>query len=125
MDVLRTGCSALGSVLPEATTTSSPSARDIADRLMASFGLDCSLLVPLLRIPAAASTVETDDDSIGGTFLHLLHGSEAPGAVGARDAHLAQTSTPSTSSTRPPSPAASSPATGSDMYSAITAASAR
>ncbi len=38
MDVLRTGCSVLGTVLPEKEDHSAQGARDIADRLLASFG---------------------------------------------------------------------------------------
>jgi len=38
MDVLRTACSALGSVLPEGQDHKLAEARDLADRLMASFG---------------------------------------------------------------------------------------
>jgi 2-methylcitrate synthase len=38
MDVMRTGCSVLGACLPEKDDHNIPGARDIADRLMASFG---------------------------------------------------------------------------------------
>src|SRR5690242_14033681 len=38
MDVMRTGCSVLGATLPEKDDHNAPGARDIADRLMASFG---------------------------------------------------------------------------------------
>jgi 2-methylisocitrate lyase-like PEP mutase family enzyme len=47
MDVMRTGVSALGCALPEKDDHATPGARDIADRLMASIGLDAALLVPL------------------------------------------------------------------------------
>jgi len=74
MDVLRTGCSALGTVLPEKDDHSVPGARDIADRLMASFG---SMLLYWYHWSHNGRRIETetDDDSIGGHFLHLLHGS--------------------------------------------------
>ena len=73
MDVLRTGCSILGTVLPEKEDHSDSGARDIADRLMASFG---SMLLYWYHYShsGVAIDVETDDDSIAGHFLHLLHG---------------------------------------------------
>jgi 2-methylcitrate synthase len=73
MDVMRTGVSALGCVLPEKDDHHPPGARDIADRLMACLG-------PMLLYwfhyahHGKRIEVETDDDSIGGHFLHLLHG---------------------------------------------------
>lgn len=72
MDVLRTGCSILGVVMPENKGHSSVEARDIADRLMACFG---SMLLYWYRFATHGKRidVETDDDSIGGHFLHLLH----------------------------------------------------
>ena len=82
-----------------------PGARDIADRLMASLG---SALLYWYHFATNGKRieVETDDDSIGGHFLHLLHGTSAVRELGARDAHLAGCSMPSMSSTPPPSPAA-------------------
>ncbi len=73
MDVLRTGCSILGAVMPEKEDHNSAGARDIADRLMASFG---SMLLYWYHyaVNGKRIEVETDDDSIGGHFLHLLHG---------------------------------------------------
>ncbi len=73
MDVMRTGCSALGCALPEKEDHNVPGARDIADRLMASFG---SMLLYWYHFSnnGRRIEVETDDDSIGGHFLHLLHG---------------------------------------------------
>ena len=47
------------------------------------------LLVPLQRTTGSASQVETDDDSIGGHFLHLLHRRPPSAVLGARHAHLA------------------------------------
>ena len=75
MDVLRTGCSALGTVLPEKEDHNVAGARDIADRLMASFG---SMLLYWYHWSHNGRRIETetDDDSIGGHFLHLLHGAE-------------------------------------------------
>lgn len=75
MDVMRTGVSVLGCVLPEKEDHNSPGARDIADRLMASLG---SMLLYWYHYSHNGKRieVETDDDSIGGHFLHLLHGEE-------------------------------------------------
>ncbi|NMM37794.1 MAG: 2-methylcitrate synthase [Glaciimonas sp.] len=73
MDVMRTGISVLGCTLPEKDDHNIPGARDIADRLMASFG---SMLLYWYHFSTNGKRieVETDDDSIGGHFLHLLHG---------------------------------------------------
>ncbi|CAM2197802.1 2-methylcitrate synthase [Paraburkholderia kururiensis] len=73
MDVMRTGVSVLGTVLPEKDDHNVPGARDIADRLMASLG---SMLLYWYHYShnGRRIEVETDDDSIGGHFLHLLHG---------------------------------------------------
>ena len=78
MDVLRTGCSVLGVVLPERDGHPVNEARDIADRLMASFG---SMLLYWWHFTRNGRRidVETDDDTIAGHFLHLLHG-EPPSA---------------------------------------------
>ena len=75
MDVMRSGVSALGCVLPEKDDHNTPGARDIADRLMASLG---SMLLYWYHYSHNGKRieVETDDDSIGGHFLHLLHGEE-------------------------------------------------
>jgi 2-methylcitrate synthase len=76
MDVMRTGCSALGAVMPEAEDHNEAGARDIADRLIASFG---SMLLYWYHYSHNRRRIETatDDDSIGGHFLHLLHGKPA------------------------------------------------
>ena len=73
MDVMRTGVSALGCALPEKDDHNHPGARDIADRLMASLG---SMLLYWYHFSTNGKRIEleTDDDSIGGHFLHLLHG---------------------------------------------------
>jgi 2-methylcitrate synthase len=72
MDVMRTGVSVLGCTLPEKDDHNTPGARDIADRLMASFG---SMLLYWYHFSTNGKRIEvdTDDDSIGGHFLHLLH----------------------------------------------------
>ncbi len=73
MDVMRTGVSVLGCVKPEKDDHNHPGARDIADKLMASLG---SMLLYWYHFAYNGKRieVETDDDSIGGHFLHLLHG---------------------------------------------------
>ncbi|MFA7488094.1 MAG: 2-methylcitrate synthase [Lysobacteraceae bacterium] len=73
MDVMRTGVSVLGCVKPEKDDHNHPGARDIADKLMASLG---SMLLYWYHFAynGRRIEVETDDDSIGGHFLHLLHG---------------------------------------------------
>ncbi|BEV10323.1 2-methylcitrate synthase [Asticcacaulis sp. DW145] len=73
MDVMRTGVSLLGCLAPEKDDHNAPSARDIADKLMASLG---SMLLYWYHYSHNGKRieVETDDDSIGGHFLHLLHG---------------------------------------------------
>jgi 2-methylcitrate synthase len=72
MDVLRTGVSVLGCTLPERDGHDAAGAREIADRLLASLG---SMLVYWYHFSHSGDRieVETDDDSIGGHFLHLLH----------------------------------------------------
>jgi 2-methylcitrate synthase len=73
MDVVRTGCSMLGAVLPERGDHSVEGARQIADRLLAVFP---SMLIYWYQYAHHGKRieVETDDDSIAGHFLHLLHG---------------------------------------------------
>jgi len=73
MDVMRTAVSALGCVLPEKDEHNQAGARDIADRLMASLG-SALLYWHHWTQNGRRIEVETDDDSIGGHFLHLLHG---------------------------------------------------
>jgi len=85
MDVMRTGVSALGTVEPEQEDHSVSGARDIADRLMASLG---SMLLYWHHFSRGRKRieVETDDGSIGGHILHLLHG-ERPSADWVREMH--------------------------------------
>ncbi len=75
MDVLRTGASVLGTLEPEKEDMPLAGARAIGDRLMASFG---SMLLYWYHFAHNGKRieVETDDDSIGAHFLHLLHGSK-------------------------------------------------
>jgi 2-methylcitrate synthase len=73
MDVLRTGCSVLGTVLPEKEDRNLQGSRDIIDSLIASFG---SMLLYWWHYSQNGRRieVETDDDTVAGHFLHLLHG---------------------------------------------------
>jgi 2-methylcitrate synthase len=82
---MRTGCSVLGSCLPEHPDHPAAGARDIIDRLIASFG---SMLLYWYHyaINGRRIEVETDDDSVGGHFLHLLHG-QPPGELWERAMH--------------------------------------
>lgn len=75
MDVMRTAVSVLGCTLPEKDDHNAADARDIADRLMACLG---SALLYWYHFShnGRIIDVQTDDDSIGGHFLHLLHGEE-------------------------------------------------
>lgn len=73
MDVMRTACSYLGNVLPEKDDQNLQGARDIIDRLIASFG---SMLLYWWHFSQDGRRIdaETDDDTVAGHFLHLLHG---------------------------------------------------
>jgi len=77
MDVLRTGVSVLGCTLPEKDDHNVAGARDIADRLIACLG---SMLAYWYHYSHSGQHifVETEDDSIGGHFLHLLHRRQPP-----------------------------------------------
>jgi 2-methylcitrate synthase len=85
MDVLRTGVSALGCCVPEAAAHPNEGARDLADRLLACLG---SMLCYWHHFAANGRRidVQTDDDSIGAHFLHLLHGRK-PSAQWVRAMH--------------------------------------
>ena len=120
MDVMRTACSALGAVLPESHDHKLAEARDIADRLMASFG---SLLLYWYHYSHSGRRieVETDDDSIGGHFLHLLHG-RAPSELWVRAMHTSLILYAEHELNASTFTARVIAGTGSDMHSAITGA---
>ena len=86
MDVMRTGVSALGGSEPESLVHTTEEAREIADRLVASFG---SMLLYWYHFANSGKqiNVETDDDSVGGHFLHMLHGT-APSAEWVKAMHI-------------------------------------
>ncbi len=120
MDVMRTAVSMLGSLLPERDEHDAAGARDIADRLLASLG-------PVLLYWYHYShngkriDVETDDASIGGHFLHLLHGRRPPDAW-VRAMHTSLNLYAEHEFNASTFTARVIAGTGSDMYSAITGA---
>jgi 2-methylcitrate synthase len=120
MDVMRSYVSALGCVLPEAHDHNIAGARDIADRLMASLG---SALLYWYHFSTNGKRieVETDDDSIGGHFLHLLHG-KPPSATHVRAMHTSLVLYAEHEFNASTFTARVVAGTGSDMYSAITGA---
>lgn len=120
MDVMRTGCSVLGTCLPEKSDHSEPEARNIIDRLMASFG---SMLLYWYHFSVNGKRidVETDDDSVGGHFLHLLHG-EKPRQSWVRAMHTSLNLYAEHEFNASTFTARVIAGTGSDMYSAITGA---
>ncbi|MCH6901167.1 hypothetical protein BED17_02250 [Escherichia coli] len=117
MDVMRTGVSALGCTLPEKEGHTVSGARDIADKLLASLS---SILLYWYHYSHNGERIqpETDDDSIGGHFLHLLHG-EKPSQSWEKAMHISlvlyaeHEFNASTFTSRVIA------GTGSDMYSAI------
>jgi 2-methylcitrate synthase len=120
MDVMRTAVSALGSVLPEGEDHKVGPARDIADRLMASLG---SMLCYWYHFSHSGRRieVETDDDSIGGHFLHLLHGRK-PSELWVRSMHTSLILYAEHEFNASTFTARVVAGTGSDMHSAVTAA---
>ncbi|HEX4481099.1 MAG TPA: 2-methylcitrate synthase [Rudaea sp.] len=120
MDVLRTAVSALGCALPEKDDHNIAGAKDIADRLMASLG---SMLLYWYHFAVNGKRidVETNDDSIGGHFLHLLHG-EKPDAQWVRAMHTSLILYAEHEFNASTFAARVIAGTGSDMYSAIAGA---
>jgi len=76
MDVMRTGCSVLGTCEQEPEGHNESVTRELTDRLLASFG---SMLMYWHHFSTSGKRieVETDDDTVGGHILHLLHGEPA------------------------------------------------
>ncbi len=120
MDVMRTGASALGCALPEKDDHNAAGARDIADRLIASFG---SMLLYWYHYSHSGQRayVETDDDSIGGHFLHVLHRRPPPPSW-ARAMHTSLNLYAEHEFNASTFAARVIAGTGSDMHSAITGA---
>ena len=120
MDVMRTAVSMLGCVMPEKDDHNHPGARDIADRLMASLG---SILLYWYHYACNGRRieVETDDDSIGGHFLHLLHGDQ-PSELWVRAMHTSLILYAEHEFNASTFTARVIGGTGSDMYSCIAGA---
>jgi 2-methylcitrate synthase len=120
MDVMRTGVSALGCLEPEAAAHPIEGARDIADRLLASLG---SMLCYWHHYASSGRRIEleTDDDSIGAHFLHLLHGRK-PSALWVRAMHTSLNLYAEHEFNASTFTARVIAGTGSDMYSCITGA---
>ncbi len=118
MDVMRTGVSVLGCLTPEKEDHNHADARGIADKLMASLG---SMLLYWYHFAANGRRieVETDDDSIGGHFLHLLHG-ETPQASWVKAMHTSLVLYAEHEFNASTFTARVIAGTGSDMYSCIT-----
>lgn len=120
MDVLRSGVSALGCALPEASDHNLPGARDISDRLIASQG---SMLLYWYHYTQNGRRIDvkTEDDTIAGHFLHLLHGKK-PDAKQVRAMHTTLNLYAEHEFNASTFTARSISGTGSDVYSAITGA---
>ena len=120
MDVMRTAVSTLGCIQPEKDDHNHPGARDIADRLMASLG---SVLLYWYHYSHNGKRidVETDDDSIGGHFLHLLHGKK-PSELWVRAMHTSLILYAEHEFNASTFAARVVAGTGSDFYSAIAGA---
>ena len=120
MDVMRTSVSALGCALPEKDDHNVSGACDIADQLMASLG---GMLLYWYHFSHNGKRIEieTDDDSIGGHFLHLLHG-KAPSAEWVRAMHTSLNLYAEHEFNASTFTARVIAGTGSDIHSAITGA---
>jgi 2-methylcitrate synthase len=120
MDVLRTACSAMGTILPERDDHPVQGARNIADRLLASFP---SMLIYWYQYARNGKRidVETGEESIAAHFLHLLLGHKPPDSyVSALDTSLVLYAEHEFNASTFTSRVIAG--TGSDMYSAITGA---
>ena len=120
MDVLRAGVSVLATLEPEPLPYSVQTGRDIADRLMASLA---SMLLYWHHFATSGRRIETatDDDSIGGHFLHLLHG-KAPSTEWVRAMHVSLILYAEHEFNASTFAARVIAGTGSDMFSAVAGA---
>jgi 2-methylcitrate synthase len=117
---MRTGASLLGTLEPEKETMPAAAAREIGDRLLASFG--SMLLYWYHFVPNGRRIeVETDNGSIGAHFLHLLHG-QAPSAAWERAMHTSLNLYAEHEFNASTFAARVVAGTNSDIYSAITGA---
>lgn len=120
MDVMRTGCSVLGTCLPEKDDHNKAGAKEIIDRLLASFG---SILLYWYHYAVNGKRIDldTDDESIGGHFLHLLHG-KAPSESWVRAMHASLVLYAEHEFNASTFTGRVIAGTGADMYSALTGA---
>ncbi len=120
MDVMRSGVSVLGTCQPEKDERTTAGARDIADKLLASA---CSMLLYWYHFAFNGRRIDvmTDDDSVGGHFLHLLHG-ERPGELWVRAMHTSLVLYAEHEFNASTFTARVIAGTGADMYSCITGA---
>jgi len=120
MDVMRTMSSVLGTIVQEKEEHPEAEARDIIDRLMASFG-SALLYWYHFTVNGKRVDVDTDDDSIGGHFLHLLHGKK-PAESWVRAMHTSLNLYAEHEFNASTFTARVIAGTNSDMYSAVTGA---
>jgi 2-methylcitrate synthase len=120
MDVMRTMSSVLGTIVQEKEEHPEAEARDIIDRLMASFGSGLIYWYHF-TVNGKRVDVDTDDDSIGGHFLHLLHG-EKPAESWVRAMHTSLNLYAEHEFNASTFTARVIAGTNSDIYSAITGA---
>ena len=120
MDVMRTGVSALGCVTPESADHNEAAAKEIADKLIACLG---SMLVYWYHFANSGKRIdiETNDDSIGGHFLHMLHG-QAPSKLWEDSMHASLILYAEHEFNASTFTGRVIAGTGSDMFSAITGA---
>ena len=120
MDVMRTGVSALGCVTPESADHNEMAAKEIADKLIACLG---SMLVYWYHFANSGKRIEieTNDESIGGHFLHMLHG-QAPSKLWEDSMHASLILYAEHEFNASTFAGRVIAGTGSDMYSAITGA---
>lgn len=120
MDVMRTGVSALGCVTPESADHNEVAAKEIADKLIACLG---SMLVYWYHFANSTKRIEieTNDDSIGAHFLHMLHG-QAPSKLWEDSMHASLILYAEHEFNASTFTGRVIAGTGSDMFSAITGA---
>jgi len=120
MDVMRCGCSVLGTCLPEREEHPEDEAREIIDRLLASFS---SMLLYWYHYSKSGKRIEleSDEDSVGGHFLHLLHG-ERPRPSWVKAMHISLNLYAEHEFNASTFTARVVAGTSSDMYSALTGA---
>lgn len=120
MDVLRSYTSVLGSISPEKEDHNTAGAKDIADKLLASYS---SALLYWYHFSHNGKRIETetDDDSIGAHFLHLLHGKK-PSAAWQKAMQISLNLYAEHEFNASTFTARVITGTGSDIYSAVTGA---